>query len=93
MLSFVVSLVAVHMQERKDAPVALSFGWARASLLGAFFNGVFLLALGLSISLQSIERFTDLKQVENPEVVLVVGCIGLTLNLISGMFLLSLIHI
>lgn len=75
------------MQERKDAPVALSFGWARASLLGAFFNGVFLLALGLSIFLQSIERFVDIKEVENPKIVLIVGCVGLGLNLISGIFL------
>lgn len=75
------------MQERKDAPVALSFGWARASLLGAFFNGVFLLALGLSILLQSIERFIDIKQVEKPEIVFIVGGVGLALNLISGIFL------
>jgi zinc transporter 1 len=87
LIGFIVALVAVHMQERKDAPVALSFGWARASLLGAFFNGVFLLALGLSILLQSIERFIDIKEVEKPEIVLIVGSIGLVLNLISGIFL------
>lgn len=87
LIGFVVALVAVHMQERKNAPVALSFGWARASLLGAFFNGVFLLALGLSIFLQSIERFVDIKEVENPKIVLIVGCVGLALNLISGIFL------
>lgn len=87
LIGFIVALVAVHMQERKNAPVALSFGWARASLLGAFFNGVFLLALGLSIFLQSIERFVDIKEVENPKIVLIVGCVGLALNLISGIFL------
>ena len=87
LIGFVVALVAVHMQERKNAPVGLSFGWARASLLGAFFNGVFLLALGLSIFLQSIERFVDIKEVENPKIVLIVGSIGLGLNLISGIFL------
>ncbi|KAF9736846.1 hypothetical protein PMIN03_007261 [Paraphaeosphaeria minitans] len=87
LIGFIVAFVAVHMQERKDAPVALSFGWARASLLGAFFNGVFLLALGLSILLQSIERFIDIKEVEKPAVVLIVGSVGLILNLISGIFL------
>ncbi|KAF1970955.1 cation efflux protein [Bimuria novae-zelandiae CBS 107.79] len=86
-IGFVVALVAVHMQERKNAPVALSFGWARATLLGAFFNGVFLLALGLSIFLQSIERFIDIKEVERPQIVLIVGSVGLALNLISGIFL------
>lgn len=87
LIGFVVALIAVHMQERKDAPIGLSFGWARASLLGAFFNGVFLLALGLSIFLQSIERFIDVREVENPKIVLIVGSVGLALNLISGIFL------
>lgn len=75
------------MTERKTSPQDLSFGWARAQLLGAFFNGAFLLALGLSIGLQSIERFIDLKHVENPKIVLIVGCVGLTLNIISAAFL------
>lgn len=87
LIGFIVALVAVHMTERKDSPQDLSFGWARAQLLGAFFNGAFLLALGLSIGLQSIERFIDLKHVENPKIVLIVGCVGLTLNLISAVFL------
>jgi zinc transporter 1 len=80
LIGFIVALVAVHMTERKTSPTDLSFGWARAQLLGAFFNGAFLLALGLSILLQSIERFIDLKHVENPKLVLIVGCVGLTLN-------------
>jgi zinc transporter 1 len=65
----------------------MSFGWARAQLLGAFFNGAFLLALGLSIALQSIERFISIERVENPKLVLIVGAVGLTLNLISALFL------
>jgi zinc transporter 1 len=65
----------------------MSFGWARAQLLGAFFNGAFLLALGLSIALQSIERFIFIQRVENPKLVLIIGCVGLTLNIISALFL------
>jgi|SRR5690242_1243676 len=56
-------------------------------MLGAFFNGAFLLALGLSIALQSIERFVSLQHIESPKLVLIVGCVGLTLNLISATFL------
>lgn len=33
---------------------------------GAFFNGVFLLALALSIFLQSIERFVNVEPVHSP---------------------------
>lgn len=47
--------------QREDAPPQLSFGWQRATLLGAFFNGVFLLALGVSIFLQAIERFVAIQ--------------------------------
>jgi Co/Zn/Cd efflux system component len=39
-------------------PKGYTFGWQRATLLGAFFNGVLLLALGTSILVQAIERFT-----------------------------------
>ena len=62
LIGFIVALVAVQVTERKTSPQDLSFGWARAQLLGAFFNGAFLLALGLSIALQSIERFISLQR-------------------------------
>ncbi|KAF2179413.1 cation efflux system protein czcD [Zopfia rhizophila CBS 207.26] len=87
LIGFVVALVAVQITERGTSPQDLSFGWARAQLLGAFFNGAFLLALGLSIGLQSIERFISIERVENPKLILIVGCVGLFLNLISAAFL------
>jgi zinc transporter 1 len=87
LIGFVVALVAVHVSERKTYPQDMSFGWARAQLLGAFFNGAFLLALGLSIALQSIERFVSIEPVRNPKLVLIIGCVGLTLNIISVLFL------
>lgn len=51
---------------------------------GAFFNGVFLLALALSIFLQSIERFVHIEVIEQPFMVLIIGCVGLALNSISA---------
>lgn len=87
LIGFIVALVAVHVTERKTSPQDLSFGWARAQLLGAFFNGAFLFALGVSILLQSIERFISVQRVDNPKIVLIVGCVGLTLNIISAAFL------
>ncbi|QMW31698.1 hypothetical protein G4B84_007079 [Aspergillus flavus NRRL3357] len=56
-IGFIVAFAAVKISSKKESPKDLSFGWQRARLLGAFFNGVFLLALGVSIFLQSIERF------------------------------------
>lgn len=83
LISFIVALVALKASERDHAPPALSFGWQRATLLGAFFNGVFLLALGVSIFLQAIERFTAIEKVHNPKLVLILGCVGLVLNVVS----------
>ncbi|KAL1903532.1 hypothetical protein Sste5346_000160 [Sporothrix stenoceras] len=87
LIGFTVALVAIVISERSDFPQDLSFGWQRARLLGAFFNGVFLLALGVSIFLQSIERFITLQKVENPKLVLIMGCVGFALNVISAVFL------
>ncbi|KAI1395365.1 cation efflux protein [Hypoxylon fuscum] len=86
-IGFIVALGAIIISERAKSPQNFSFGWARAQLLGAFFNGVFLLALGISIFLQSIERFIKIDRIENPKLVLIMGCIGLTLNIISATLL------
>lgn len=55
-------MAVLQVSERPQTPRKLAFGWQRSQLLGAFFNGVFLLALGLSILLQSIERFVALQR-------------------------------
>jgi len=62
LISFVVALVALKLSQRRRAPASLTFGWQRARVLGAFYNAVFLLALGLSIFLQSIERFIHIER-------------------------------
>ncbi|KAI1170651.1 cation efflux protein [Nemania sp. FL0916] len=87
LIGFIIALAAIIVSERAKSPQDFSFGWARAQLLGAFFNGVFLLALGLSIFLQSIERFISIQPVENPKLVLIIGSIGLTLNILSATLL------
>lgn len=88
LIGFVVALVAVIISEHPTPPPKdLTFGWARATLLGAFFNGVFLLALGVSILVQAIERFVNVTVVDQPKIVLIVGSVGLGLNLLVLSFL------
>ncbi|OGM40966.1 cation diffusion facilitator family metal ion transporter [Aspergillus bombycis] len=87
LIGFIVALVALRISETNDAPKSLSFGWQRAQLLGAFFNGALLFALGISVFLQSIERFISLQYVENPKLMFIMGAVGLGLNLISAVFL------
>ncbi|KAF5605064.1 zinc cadmium resistance [Fusarium pseudocircinatum] len=63
LIGIVVALIALMLQEHtKPAPQGYTYGWHRATILGAFFNGVFLLALGISILLQAVERFVHLTQ-------------------------------
>lgn len=59
--------------------------WARAELIGGLVNGVFLVALCLSIFLDAIQRFFEPQEVQNPKVVLVVGGVGLAFNIL-GLF-------
>ncbi|KAF7562497.1 hypothetical protein G7046_g1617 [Stylonectria norvegica] len=88
LIGIAVALVAVVVSERtKPAPQEYTFGWQRASLLGAFFNGVFLLALAVSILVQAVERFTAISPIEKPQLVLAVGCVGLALNVLVMSFL------
>lgn len=49
-------------------------------------NGVFLVALCLSIFLEAIQRFVEPQTVSNPRLVLIVGCFGLASNIL-GLFL------
>ncbi|VDM12141.1 unnamed protein product [Wuchereria bancrofti] len=63
-----------------------TFGWVRAEVLGALINGVFLLALCFSILIESLTRLIEPQAIKQPISVLVVGVIGLFINLI-GMFM------
>ncbi|KAI1197977.1 cation efflux protein [Nemania serpens] len=87
LIGFIIALAAIIVSERAKSPQDFSFGWARAQLLGAFFNGVFLLALGLSIFLQSVERFISIRPIESPKLILIIGSVGLALNLLSATLL------
>lgn len=61
-----IQLRQVQIQKRPEpAPQEYTYGWQRATLLGAFFNGVFLVALSVSILVQAVERFIDLTR-ESP---------------------------
>lgn len=60
-----------------------TFGWARAEVLGALINAVFLVALCFSITVESIKRFIDVEEIHDPENILYVGFFGLLVNVIG----------
>jgi solute carrier family 30 (zinc transporter), member 1 len=84
-LSLCVGLWAVRVANTGSSKV-YTYGWQRAETLGALVNGVFLVALCLSIFLEAIQRFVEPQVVSNPMLVLIVGCLGLASNIL-GLFL------
>ena len=60
-----------------------TFGWARAEVVGALVNAVFLFALCFSITIESLKRFLAIEQVRQPKLILLVGGVGLGINLVG----------
>ncbi|KAI6220371.1 hypothetical protein M3Y99_01611400 [Aphelenchoides fujianensis] len=83
-LALSVALACILIANRRSK--TNTFGWVRAEVVGALVNGVFLLALCFSIFIESIERLLEPHELKEPLNVLIVGVIGLLVNLI-GMFL------
>jgi len=82
--SIIIAFLSVKMSPKKWSKN--TFGWARAEVLGALVNSVFLVALCFSILVESLKRFYEVEPIENPKLLLVVGSVGLLINII-GLFL------
>jgi zinc transporter 1 len=85
MLSDIAALVIAFLSVRM-APKSWSkntFGWARAEVLGALVNAVFLVALCFSITVESLKRFYEPETIHNPQMILWVGTMGLIVNLVG----------
>lgn len=63
-----------------------TFGWARAEVLGALVNAVFLVALCFSILVEAFKRFIEMEPIHEPQLIVAVGAVGLLVNII-GLFL------
>ncbi|KAI0021184.1 cation efflux protein [Xylariomycetidae sp. FL0641] len=85
-ISLIIGLWAVTVA-KKASTKKFSYGWLRAEILGAFFNAVFLLALCVSIILEAVTRFIQPPEISNPQLILIVGCAGLTSNLVGFLVL------
>ncbi|KKK23685.1 zinc/cadmium resistance protein [Aspergillus rambellii] len=82
-LSLCVGLWAVKVANRGTTSKSYTYGWQRAETLGALVNGVFLVALCLSIFLEAIQRLVEPQEVKNPKLVCIVGCLGLLSNILG----------
>ncbi|CAG8018006.1 unnamed protein product [Penicillium nalgiovense] len=82
-LSLCVGLWAVKVANRETTSNTYTYGWQRAETLGALVNGVFLVALCMSIFLEATQRLFEPQEVQNPRFVCIVGCFGLASNIIG----------
>jgi cobalt-zinc-cadmium efflux system protein len=74
-----LSLLAIRLAAR-PARGAMTYGWQRAGILSAQFNGATLLVLGLLIVYEGIRRLVDPPGVEGAAV-LIVALAGIVVNL------------
>lgn len=89
MLSDVVALVVgiasvriSKLRSRKN-----TYGWARAEVVGALVNSVFLVALCFTIFTEAIERLTSVEEIHHEMMMLYVGIIGFLINLLGLLLL------
>lgn len=79
--ALVISFLSLKMSPKKWSKN--TFGWARAEVLGALVNAVFLVALCFSITIEACKRFIEEEQIHEPELLVAVGVIGLLVNIVG----------
>ena len=77
--------LAAHKLSKRPPDSKMTFGWARTEVVGGFVNAVFLLAICLMLFCDAIERFVSPPEIEKGLLFLIVGALGLFINII-GMF-------
>ncbi|XP_038213151.1 zinc transporter 1 isoform X2 [Zerene cesonia] len=82
--ALVIAFLSVKMSPKKWSKN--TFGWARAEVLGALVNAVFLVALCFSITVEAVQRFINIEIIHNAKLLVAVGTLGLILNIV-GLFL------
>ncbi|KAL7633453.1 UNVERIFIED_CONTAM: hypothetical protein RMT77_016324 [Armadillidium vulgare] len=80
-LALIIAFLSIKMSPKKWSKN--TFGWARAEVLGALVNSVFLLALCFSIFVESLKRLYEIEDLNNPQLILIVGLLGLLVNVIG----------
>ncbi|KAF7710864.1 zinc transporter 10-like [Silurus meridionalis] len=81
-ISLSVGLVSARVRRHSSSP-RCTYGLVRVEVLGALANAVFLAAVRFSVSAQALERLAQPEPIDKPELVLVVGSIGLCINVVG----------
>ena len=60
-----------------------TYGWARAEVVGALVNAVFLVALCFTIFIEAIQRLTHSHKIDKVDSMIIVGVVGLVVNVVG----------
>ena len=81
-IALVIGFIALRASE-KEATKMMSYGWSRAEVVGGLTNGVFLFSATLFIVIEAIQRFIEVPKIENPMLMVVIGVLGLLINVVG----------
>lgn len=80
-VALVVGIASVRISRLRSQKN--TYGWARAEVLGALVNSVFLIALCFTIFVEAIQRLTATNEITHEDWMLYVGIAGLVVNIIG----------
>lgn len=83
LMSLIIGFTSMVLSQRKEASPLLTYGWSRIEVIGAMANCVFLLSLCLSITTEAIQRIIFQETINEPKLILIVGGIGLLINILG----------
>ncbi|XP_039106537.1 zinc transporter 10 isoform X1 [Hyaena hyaena] len=83
LISLCVGLGAGYVARRPRGGLGATYGYARAEVLGALSNAVFLTALCFTICVEAVLRLARPERIDDPELVLIVGALGLAVNVLG----------
>ncbi|KAM9613370.1 calcium/manganese antiporter SLC30A10 [Trichechus inunguis] len=83
LISLCVGLGTGYIARRSTRGSQATYGYARAEAVGALSNAVFLTALCFTIFVEAILRLARPERIDDPELVLIVGALGLAVNVVG----------
>ncbi|XP_069624584.1 calcium/manganese antiporter SLC30A10-like isoform X3 [Ranitomeya imitator] len=83
LISLCVGITASRISRRQSRGPQATYGYTRAEVVGALCNAVFLTALCFTILVDSILRLAKPEKIDDPELVLIVGTLGLGVNIVG----------
>ncbi|XP_054250621.1 zinc transporter 10 [Indicator indicator] len=83
LISLCVGLSTGRIARRSRRGPRATYGYSRAEAVGALSNAVFLTALCFTISVEAILRLARPERIDDAQLVLIVGTLGLAVNLVG----------